>query len=236
MFIWTNKGRTHEAAKERKMINYSRPSVISGAGRAAPLLLLLLIVSSCGEATKRVTFRPGTLAQRQAMSEAKADDGILRCQLEHVRDPKAEFGYDLTDDIRVVAVRLRAEFWASENEKVSLQNMKPVLFLEDGTALTEWDLDRLLSEIDKDHRAKVNGSRFEEKRLRFGAGDVTSFTEGVLFFHAPRSAADGELVFEVPRGEADYVVDVRRSVLQFEYSWTDEEGNTKKKIFNVGAQ
>lgn len=206
--------------------------------RGIGALSLALLAASCGESTRRVEFRPNAqLARQNALYTLGESDGTLNCTLQVERDPRTAFGYRLPKVLDVVAVKLTVELLDSSesNAKLSWGNMVPVLFLEDGTALKHWKTSDLISKVDKDDRSRVQKASFVPNLLQKEGNDSSSKLEGYLFFRTNMNS-EGEMVLDIEHGEeVTYTVDVRRSMLQFDYTRITG-GVESVHTFNVGAQ
>ena len=207
--------------------------------RGIGALSLGFLAASCGEETRRVAFRPNAqYAQKFALYKLGESDGTLNCTLQVERNPREVFGYRLTKELNVVAVKLTVELLdsADSNAKLSAGKMVPVLFLEDGTALPHWPTLNLIGKVDdEEDKSRVENAGFEYGLLQKEGNDSSSKLEGYLFFRTNMNS-EGKMVLDIEHGEeVTYAVDVRRSMLQFDYTRITD-GVESVHTFNVGAQ
>ncbi|MEM6675888.1 MAG: hypothetical protein AAF726_23770 [Planctomycetota bacterium] len=207
----------------------------------APLLALALFAAACGGGSKvksDLVFRAADTGNpdKWAFHRLGANDRVIECEAQIDTNPKGTFDFELSRRFNVVPIRLTVTLVSPEHVvRLNESNMQPILFLENGTALSIADPDALEERVKRKYKQAFRESLFEDTLLQ-SLGQNRTRVEGYLFFELPRKSLGDDLEFVVEGASATaYEIDLHRSLVQFGYDVTFEGRETRRTI-NVGTK
>lgn len=199
--------------------------------------LLLQACGSSGPERSEVMFHAED-TDFLGFSSTNQHMGGFRALASFDSNTKQSFGQDLIDAAGVLPIHATI-FWSEAASvpgvsfEIKESSMNPKLYLQDGTALTRVGVAEMRNRVSKKIRGGLDDMEFSYSGLSLRNRDQD--TGYIYFALPPESTVDGsQLLFTGLAGEV-HSVDIRRSLLSFNYT-RRKDSIDQLQVMNVGLK